>query len=153
MHSIQKQIRPCEMQEYWYAALEMTRNLGIRYLWIDSICIVQDDPEEMASLTSTLLDIYSSCKLTICEVGEKIVGCHVDTSVLMQPFSFFLNWSQPMYAVSCARRLQKPCWNLARAWTQQDLTLSYDAALQSLSAFLHNDCEGDSNNDDFELLR
>ncbi|RSM05408.1 hypothetical protein CDV31_009560 [Fusarium ambrosium] len=27
-------------------ALNITRPLGIRYLWIDSLCIIQDDPED-----------------------------------------------------------------------------------------------------------
>jgi hypothetical protein len=34
------------MQLTFRGAIEMTRKLGFRYLWIDSLCIVQNDEDD-----------------------------------------------------------------------------------------------------------
>lgn len=41
-------------------AIFLTRALGIQYVWIDSLCIVQDDPEEWAIESAKMASIYSS---------------------------------------------------------------------------------------------
>jgi hypothetical protein len=46
-------------------AVEITRRLGIRYLWIDALCIIQDDGEEWAREASSMSRIYSGAYLTI----------------------------------------------------------------------------------------
>lgn len=46
-------------------AMDVTRELGFRYIWIDSLCIVQDDPEDVAMQIKMMGEIYSSSSLTI----------------------------------------------------------------------------------------
>ncbi|TVY36490.1 hypothetical protein LOCC1_G008282 [Lachnellula occidentalis] len=46
-------------------AIIVTRRIGIRYLWIDSLCIVQDDVEEWESESAKMGGIYSHSFLTI----------------------------------------------------------------------------------------
>ena len=46
-------------------ALQVTRSLGYRYLWIDALCIVQDDPEDVAKEMARMGDIYRQSLLTI----------------------------------------------------------------------------------------
>jgi hypothetical protein len=46
------------------AATVCTR-LGIRYLWIDSLCIVQDDGEDWAREAMQMCNVYSHSRLTI----------------------------------------------------------------------------------------
>lgn len=41
-----KQISLASLSPLFRDAVEITRFLGIKYLWIDSLCIIQDDPEE-----------------------------------------------------------------------------------------------------------
>lgn len=46
-------------------AIKLVRSLEIPYLWIDSLCIVQDDPLEWQSEASYMEDYYSGSTLTI----------------------------------------------------------------------------------------
>ncbi|KAG8532945.1 uncharacterized protein KY384_002823 [Bacidia gigantensis] len=43
----------------------MTRNLGIRYLWIDALCILQNSTQEWFHEASIMGDIYANSTLTI----------------------------------------------------------------------------------------
>ncbi|KPA37801.1 tol protein, partial [Fusarium langsethiae] len=46
--------------------IHLSRQLGIRYLWIDSICIFQDDLEDWDRESANMLSIYSNAYLTVC---------------------------------------------------------------------------------------
>lgn len=46
-------------------AIEMTERLGLRYLWIDSLCIVQDDEQDWLRHVSSMADIYRHAFLTL----------------------------------------------------------------------------------------
>lgn len=46
-------------------AVKLTRRLELRYLWIDSLCIVQDDEEDWRRQSSKMADIYANAHLTI----------------------------------------------------------------------------------------
>lgn len=46
-------------------AVRVTRALGLRHLWIDSLCIIQDDDEDKALQIATMGTIYSNSYLTI----------------------------------------------------------------------------------------
>jgi hypothetical protein len=46
-------------------AIEITRQLGIRYIWIDALCIVQDDRRDWESESAKMGAIYSASFLTI----------------------------------------------------------------------------------------
>ncbi|KAG4280522.1 heterokaryon incompatibility protein [Fusarium proliferatum] len=39
-------------------AIELTRKLGIRYIWIDSLCIVQDDEDDWRQQASLMAQIF-----------------------------------------------------------------------------------------------
>jgi hypothetical protein len=46
-------------------AIEVTRRLGYHYLWVDSLCIVQDDDHERHAQINMMDEIYSNASLTI----------------------------------------------------------------------------------------
>ncbi|KAM5378117.1 hypothetical protein ACJZ2D_004575 [Fusarium nematophilum] len=46
-------------------AVKVTRSLGFRYLWVDQICIDQQDPKDMARQVERMDVIYQQAKLTI----------------------------------------------------------------------------------------
>ncbi|KAI9711816.1 MAG: hypothetical protein M1820_001961 [Bogoriella megaspora] len=46
-------------------AITLTRGLGIEYIWIDALCIVQDDEYEWEQESLTMHDVYSSAEVTI----------------------------------------------------------------------------------------
>jgi hypothetical protein len=46
-------------------AVSITRTLGIRFLWIDSLCIVQDNPTELSREIRKTGETYEKAALTI----------------------------------------------------------------------------------------
>jgi hypothetical protein len=46
-------------------AIIITRKLKVRYIWIDSICIIQDDEEDWRSEAAKMAGIYAGALLTI----------------------------------------------------------------------------------------
>ncbi|KXJ86810.1 heterokaryon incompatibility protein-domain-containing protein, partial [Microdochium bolleyi] len=51
-------------------AIVVARQLGFRYLWIDSLCIIQDSGEDCQRETAKMGDIYTSAELTIAAVSS-----------------------------------------------------------------------------------
>lgn len=47
-----------EMPSIFRDAIHIVRGLGIRYLWIDSLCIIQDDESDMLENVSSIASIY-----------------------------------------------------------------------------------------------
>ncbi|PVH75299.1 HET-domain-containing protein [Cadophora sp. DSE1049] len=46
-------------------AIDLTRQLGNRYLWVDALCIIQDDPADLAVQIQHMNDVYGRASLTI----------------------------------------------------------------------------------------
>ncbi|CAN9170703.1 unnamed protein product [Alternaria alternata] len=46
-------------------AIHITRRLGLEYIWIDRICIIQDDKEDWANEASVMADIYASAYVVL----------------------------------------------------------------------------------------
>jgi hypothetical protein len=46
-------------------AIAVTCHLGVRYIWIDSLCIIQDDLEDWARESSKMASIYQNSYLTL----------------------------------------------------------------------------------------
>ena len=54
-----------ELPRTFQDAVKVTRRLGLRYLWIDSICIVQDSRDDWAKESMKMGDIYAGSSVTI----------------------------------------------------------------------------------------
>jgi hypothetical protein len=52
-------------------AVTVTRALGIRYLWIDSLCIIQDDANDWERESAVMGQIYACSYLTIAASASK----------------------------------------------------------------------------------
>ncbi|KAL5378195.1 hypothetical protein DPSP01_009306 [Paraphaeosphaeria sporulosa] len=50
-------------------AVLLTKSLGVRFLWIDSLCIVQDDPSDRLRASLELNDTYGNASLTIASTS------------------------------------------------------------------------------------
>ncbi|KAJ5640995.1 HET-domain-containing protein [Penicillium herquei] len=59
-----------------YDAVLTCRTLGFRYLWIDSLCIIQDDEVDWQKESVKMAEIYSKAFLTICVIrgGSCLTG-------------------------------------------------------------------------------
>lgn len=96
-------------------AVTATRALGLRYLWIDSLCIVQDDPEDWAREAGRMAGVYGGAHVVIA--ANRAGGCEEGflppvpetSSMRTSPES---PWS-PRYPTS-PRRLSR--MNMAQRW-------------------------------------
>lgn len=65
-----KGIQADEMPKTLQDAVIATRNLGVRFLWIDALCIVQDDSSEWTSEALHMGRIYQNSFCTIAAAGS-----------------------------------------------------------------------------------
>ncbi|RDL29706.1 uncharacterized protein BP5553_10686 [Venustampulla echinocandica] len=54
-----------QLPKTFQEAVMITRQLEIRYLWIDSLCIIQDDPVDWETEASQMAMVYTSSYLTL----------------------------------------------------------------------------------------
>ncbi|KAF2803190.1 HET-domain-containing protein [Mytilinidion resinicola] len=102
-----------------------------RVLWIDSLCINQNDNQEKASQIGMMLEIYRSAQTTVVYLGEPYVGASALFSFLNRDYHEEESFEQILQEVGFdERELLKayvhfcflPWWN--RVWVQQEYTLS-----------------------------
>ncbi|PQE32599.1 heterokaryon incompatibility protein [Rutstroemia sp. NJR-2017a WRK4] len=55
----------CDMPQCFQDAIKVIQVLGLRYVWIDSLCIIQDDQKDWANEASLMFDIFSNSYLTL----------------------------------------------------------------------------------------
>ena len=84
-----KSIAPERLSKTFREAIHTTRKLGYRYIWIDSLCIIQDDGEDWAREAETMCDVYQCAILTIAAAhapgGD--IGCFAERDGLLHlPF-------------------------------------------------------------------
>jgi hypothetical protein len=62
-------------------AVSITRKLGVEFIWIDSICIIQDDSRDWAIESAKMADVYKNAYLTIAAVWspDSTGGCFSTT--------------------------------------------------------------------------
>jgi len=60
-----------ELTQTFQDAIMIARNIGIPYVWIDSLCIVQDDHEDWAREASRMAAVYKHAYLVIAATSSK----------------------------------------------------------------------------------
>lgn len=60
-------------------AVFITRKLGIDYLWIDSLCIIQDSEQDWLNESALMSQVYSNSTITIAAAAacDGTIGCLV----------------------------------------------------------------------------
>jgi hypothetical protein len=111
-------------------ALALAADLGERYLWVDALCILQDDVDDLAVQTSQMDQVYSGAVFTIIAAcGD---GSHSGLAGTAQrPRNVFKRHVQvsggmslaPSAALSSGDLLPASTWNV-RGWTFQERLLS-----------------------------
>jgi hypothetical protein len=119
-------------------AVIITRRLGIQFVWIDSLCIVQDDKKDWEVESAKMADIYRNASLTIASAWspDSRGGCFTTTR---SDLCFELNGAHGISTLIGAR-LCDPCDGIGsttnmktvkyrfplfqRAWVYQERLLS-----------------------------
>lgn len=71
------EIRTTELPKTFRDAIEICKRLDIRYIWIDSLCIIQDDEQDWAKESATMANFYGGCLLNIAasSARDSSQGC------------------------------------------------------------------------------
>ena len=66
-----------ELSKTFREATHVTCRLGFRYIWIDSLCIIQDDNDDWAAEAALMCDVYQHATVTIAaaHAPNGDVGC------------------------------------------------------------------------------
>lgn len=103
-----------ELPKTFQDAVEVTRYLGIRYLWIDSLCICQDDVREWERESANMGSIYSNAYLCISasRAAEDEDGCFSERST-RQYVSIQSGYMGSIYhgALAFTLRAEKAAWS------------------------------------------
>jgi hypothetical protein len=125
-----------ELTKTFQHAIQITRRLNIRFLWIDSLCIIQDSKEDWLKESVVMGEIYQHgyCNIAATAAPDGRTGCFLERNPLLaQPFRVHID-SYPgprskSGVYSLAPRvfweqglLQAPL--LQRAWVVQERTLA-----------------------------
>jgi hypothetical protein len=125
-------------------AILLTRAIGIDYLWVDALCIIQDSFTDWEQESTRMCAVYANATLTIAAMdsADSEMGLiplnfqrpATQINTVEGPIYFRYNYHTPIGASST-----KPCWTLpdplhenpktygiltARGWTMQELALS-----------------------------
>ena len=115
-------------------AVKFTRAMNIRYLWIDSLCIIQNDAHDWQYEAASMASIYKNSYLTIAAAASKdpFMGCFrprktfallgdpvsetVESSNQSEPYLFYPDSESTIYSLA-----ENPL--NSRGWTFQEMSL------------------------------
>ncbi|KAH8707548.1 heterokaryon incompatibility protein-domain-containing protein [Phaeosphaeriaceae sp. PMI808] len=131
-----KTIAPESLSKTFREAIHTTRKLGYRYIWIDSLCIIQDDDDDWVKEAATMSDVYQCAVLTIAAAHASggDVGCFAERDGLLY-LPFYIEFPQTTVSKSPIR-VQFTTFGrvkalgggdlvlLSRAWVLQEQILS-----------------------------
>ena len=65
-----------KLRQNLFDAIRRLRMRGTTYIWIDAICINQEDPQERSSQVVLMRRIYESASEVLVYLGESNIGCN-----------------------------------------------------------------------------
>jgi len=136
MHSLpehQQALPLAKLPKLFHEAISITRKLGFRYLWIDSLCIIQDSHEDWVRESSNMGNIYKHCVFMIsadyCRDSQESIlekNCTEKIDYVQQGcFSSKEGFKSVMYTYTGEDKETEDSRVLAsRAWAHQEAVLS-----------------------------
>jgi Heterokaryon incompatibility protein (HET) len=95
--AFQRAIMMDSLPKTFREAILVTRKLGFRYLWIDSLCIIQDSEDDWRAESSVMGQVYKGSTLTIAALDstDSSGGLFRQRDMIqLQPYSTSLRTSQ-----------------------------------------------------------
>jgi hypothetical protein len=154
--SIDLDVLPLSFQD----AVAVTRALGVRYLWIDAMCIIQDEYSDWHDQAPLMGKIYQSsyCTLAAHSAEDSTVGFLESTSTSLRPVAFVPEISPNGFGAESRTTRRALATGICigiphtfkqaidfshikkRGWVLQELTLSPRVAHFS-NGYIYWDCE------------
>jgi hypothetical protein len=132
-------------------AVDVCRNVGIQYLWIDSICIVQDDPQDWNVQAQQMGRIYGNASFVIAAKSARnsSIGLFRKQSVRLTSSNcsplFLRDIFIKLPTFTCGRPVLD-----GRGWCFQEYALA-KATLYFWGAFVGWQCSNGTQSDDIEV--
>ncbi|KAK4226535.1 heterokaryon incompatibility protein-domain-containing protein [Podospora fimiseda] len=132
---LQKEIPSKDLSKTFLDAFTIARRLGLKYIWIDSLCIIQQGPESYSDWeteSSRMVQVYTNsyCNIAAAHAADGTQGCFIERDPkLVRPLRVEVNWGPtpgPHYAVRenyWLREVSLQCLN-RRAWAFQERCLA-----------------------------
>lgn len=137
LHQLVAGIHPSYFTKTFLEAISITRKLGLRYLWIGALCIIQDDKDDWNNEASLMSLVHKYCFINIAATGSRnpTGGCFWDRNPrAVLPTELYISWvgckgdATKRYLTVCepnvwAQKLIREPLN-QRAWVLQERILS-----------------------------
>jgi hypothetical protein len=133
--SLQSRIEIFSLPATFQDAITVTRKLGIQYLWIDSLCILQDSPEDWQAEAACMPNIYRNAHAVIvAAVGsgshggflvQRLLSRNADPIQISVPFESDIGkvfFDTDFFRIYAPDRINSL---LDRAWCFQEISLSH----------------------------
>ncbi|KAH7411488.1 heterokaryon incompatibility protein-domain-containing protein [Cadophora sp. MPI-SDFR-AT-0126] len=109
-------------------SIDLVRDLGERYLWVDSICIVQDDLDSWELNAAGMDSVYGHADLTICAADDPdasagLVALDSSRRIFSQHIEEYRPGLSLMVSHLSETYINRSRWN-TRGWTFQERLLS-----------------------------
>ncbi|KAE9364062.1 HET-domain-containing protein [Stipitochalara longipes BDJ] len=122
-----------ELPQTFQDAIWVARELGAKFIWIDSLCIIQDCVSDWQQEASLMADVYqgSLCNIAASGASDANAGCHsIRERPLIQPCVVRTAWED--YANDEWSVHREPFWSSlfendrlrSRGWVIQELLLA-----------------------------
>ncbi|KAI1156936.1 heterokaryon incompatibility protein-domain-containing protein [Nemania diffusa] len=113
-------------------AVDICRRLDIHYIWIDSLCIIQDSDEDWAEESAKMAEIYANAFLTIAATRSRdgTGGCYSDRDAIyvnhgtVYEGSVFIRGQMPRFGGPAGSKTANGWPLLLRGWVYQEMSLS-----------------------------
>jgi hypothetical protein len=121
-----------ELPRGYQDAIKVCRSLGQRYLWIDTLCVVQDDKEDWTHEVSQIGKIYGNAMLTIFATGSQSHNDSMFCNNNIQTITVTYKGKDYQFQVAprvehiymSSERQELKCPLLQRGWVLQERLLS-----------------------------
>lgn len=93
--ALQEEIPVSRLSKSFQDGIVTTRRLGVRYLWIDSLCIIQDSEKDWREQSASMAQIYSNsyCNIAAAHASNGTYGCFISREPdLVKPLKIDLRW-------------------------------------------------------------
>lgn len=133
LEAFQDHLEMSALPQTFKDAIKITATLGIRYLWIDSLCIIQDSEQDWTEQSAMMGDIYQNswCNIAATAALDARDGCFKERSPLaVRSCQVEGNWKfqlKQTFVCSSFDSWNNSVGNTAlhhRAWVVQELVLA-----------------------------
>ncbi|KAI0100194.1 HET-domain-containing protein [Nemania sp. FL0031] len=127
-----KGIRWESLSKTFQDAIDICRRLDICYVWIDSLCIIQDSDDDWAEESAKMAEIYVNAFLTIAATKSRdgTGGCYSERDPIyvahgtVYEGSVYIRGQMPRFGGPAGSKTAEGWPLLQRGWVYQEMSLS-----------------------------